>query len=83
MPLLRARELEEVIDKARVSLVLCDGRLAEEMRLAEQRLARTPDAPRPRTVLFEPEAGEGSLDSMLVGKPETSPTWTPLPTTRA
>jgi 2-aminobenzoate-CoA ligase len=71
MPLLRARELEEVIHKARVSLLLCDGRLAEEMRLAEQRLAELPDAPRPRTVLFEPEAGAGSLESMLVGKPET------------
>jgi 2-aminobenzoate-CoA ligase len=71
MPLLRARELEEVIHKARVSLVLCDGRLADEMRLADQRLAAVPGAPRPRTVLFEHEAGEGSLESMLVGKPET------------
>jgi 2-aminobenzoate-CoA ligase len=68
MPLLRARELEEVIHKARVNLVLCDGRLAEEMRLADRRLAEVQGAARPRTVLFGPEAGEASLESMLVGK---------------
>ena len=66
MPLLRARELEEVITRRGSAWSLCDGRLAEELRLAEQRLAQLPDAPRPQTVLFGPEAGEGSLDSMLV-----------------
>jgi 2-aminobenzoate-CoA ligase len=64
MPLLRARELAEVVEKARVGVVLCDGRLAEEMRLAEERL----DGARPRTVLFGPESGSGSLDSLMSGK---------------
>lgn len=30
MPLLRAKELKQVIDKAQISAMLCDGRLAEE-----------------------------------------------------
>ena len=64
MPLLRARELAEVIDKARVGVVLCDGRLVHEMRLAEERL----DAPRPRALLFGPESGAESLDSLMTGK---------------
>jgi len=34
MPLLRARELTAIIDKAQVSHALCDGRLAEELQLA-------------------------------------------------
>src|SRR6202008_4970824 len=32
MPLLRAKELKQVIDKARVSAALCDGRLTDELR---------------------------------------------------
>jgi 2-aminobenzoate-CoA ligase len=67
MPLLRARELAEVIAKARVSVALCDGRLAEEMRLAEGRVV---DAPRPRTVLFGPDAGPDSLDTLMNRKPD-------------
>ncbi|RPH46208.1 MAG: 2-aminobenzoate-CoA ligase [Burkholderiales bacterium] len=35
MPLLRARELVPVIEKARVSAALCDARLADEMRAAQ------------------------------------------------
>ncbi|HLZ30346.1 MAG TPA: AMP-binding protein [Chloroflexota bacterium] len=73
MPLLRARELAEVIDKARVGVALCDGRLVEELRLAEQRLSEVPDAPRPRTVLFGPEAGADSLESMMATKPDDFP----------
>ena len=34
MPLLRAKELKQIIDKAQISHALCDGRLAEEMQLA-------------------------------------------------
>jgi 2-aminobenzoate-CoA ligase len=34
MPLLRARELGQIIDKAQVSHALCDARLAEELDLA-------------------------------------------------
>ena len=63
MPLLRARELEEVIRKARVSVVLCDARLSEEMHLAGQRLAD-----QPRTVFFGPEASQDSLESRSAAK---------------
>jgi 2-aminobenzoate-CoA ligase len=70
MPLLRARELSEVINKARVSVALCDGRLAEELRLSHQRLADEPGAPQPRVLLFGPEAGAGSLDALQRGKPD-------------
>ena len=36
MPLLRARELGDIIDKAQPVLALCDGRLLEELELARQ-----------------------------------------------
>jgi len=68
MPLLRARELEEVIQKARVNVALCDGRLLEELRLADQRLGELSGAPRPRIVLFGPEADAASLESMTAHK---------------
>jgi 2-aminobenzoate-CoA ligase len=35
MPLLRAKELRQIIDKAEISHALCDARLAEELRLAQ------------------------------------------------
>jgi 2-aminobenzoate-CoA ligase len=34
MPLLRARELAQIVQKAAITHALCDGRLAEELRLA-------------------------------------------------
>ncbi len=70
MPLLRARELDEVITKARVNVALCDGRLAEELQLATERLSLATDGPRPRTVLFGTDSGEQSLESLMVGKPD-------------
>jgi 2-aminobenzoate-CoA ligase len=70
MPLLRARDLAEVLHKARVGVALCDGRLVEDMRLAAQRLAEVPDAPSPRAVLFGPESGGDSLDALMIGKPD-------------
>ncbi|MFO1148721.1 MAG: AMP-binding protein [Alsobacter sp.] len=36
MPLLRARELSAIIDKARISLAVCDARLTEELAKARQ-----------------------------------------------
>jgi len=33
MPLLRAKELKQIVDKAQISHALCDARLAEEMQL--------------------------------------------------
>ena len=68
MPLLRARELADVIQKARVNVALCDGRLTEELRLAAERVSGVADAP--RTVLFGPETGDGSLESLMARKPD-------------
>ncbi|MBI3452043.1 MAG: AMP-binding protein, partial [Rhodospirillales bacterium] len=38
MPLLRAKELSHILDKAKVKFALCDARLAEEMKLAKERV---------------------------------------------
>jgi 2-aminobenzoate-CoA ligase len=53
MPLLRARELEEVCRKARVNLGLCDARLMEEMQKLEHA---------PKTVQFD------ELETMAAAK---------------
>ena len=37
MPLLRAKELTYILDKAQVGLALCDARLADEMKIARER----------------------------------------------
>jgi 2-aminobenzoate-CoA ligase len=39
MPLLRAKELGEIIDKAQPTVALCDARLLEELTLAQQQHA--------------------------------------------
>lgn len=65
MPLLRARELKTIIDKARVSLALCDSRLQEELGLAQ---AQCPDLK--RAVLFNDDRPE-SLEARLRDKPAT------------
>ena len=44
MPLLRARELTAILNKARVSLALCDVRHAAEMETAAAASPRTPSA---------------------------------------
>ena len=55
MPLLRAKELRQMLRKARVSHALSDARLADELRLA------APDAPGPlRLVLW----GDGELEGL-------------------
>src|SRR5690606_24811870 len=40
MPMLRAKELQEVLDKAQVNAVLCSQALCDELEAANQRLAR-------------------------------------------
>lgn len=62
MPLLRARELVKVIDKAQVALALCDARLLEELERARQ------GAPVLRSILpFRGEASEG-LEARMARK---------------
>lgn len=52
MPLLRAKELSQMLEKAAISHALCDARLAAELHMA---------TPRPRHVLLW---GEGELETM-------------------
>jgi 2-aminobenzoate-CoA ligase len=69
MPLLRAKELKQVIDKAEVSAALCDARLREEldfnMREGEHRCPVLTQA------LFFNGEGEGSVEHAMRDKPDT------------
>jgi len=66
MPLLRAKELSVILDKAQIRLALCDERLAEDMEGAR---AKTPVCER---VCYFNGAGEGpgaELEERLARKP--------------
>ncbi len=65
MPLLRASELMQIIDKAEVGAALCDLRLKEEMELA-----RTGCRGMKQVVYFN-DGGPGSLEQRLASKPGT------------
>ena len=67
MPLLRARELKQVIDKARVSTALCDLSLAEEM----QNCRKPGDhfCADLKQVLYFNDASEQGLETRLATKP--------------
>ncbi|MBO1435879.1 AMP-binding protein [Meiothermus sp. CFH 77666] len=60
MPLLRARELTDVVTRAAVSHALCDGRLREELELA------LPGCPTLQQVLYWGEGG--SLEERMAAK---------------
>jgi 2-aminobenzoate-CoA ligase len=63
MPLLRARELGDIIDKAQPTIALCDARLLEELELARK------DRPVLATVLaFNAPADAASLEGRAGGK---------------
>lgn len=62
MPLLRARELVTIVDKAQVTHALCDARLAEELALA------LPQCPTLTRVLH---FNHGSLEAVAATKPAT------------
>jgi 2-aminobenzoate-CoA ligase len=64
MPLLRQKELVDILTKAEVSHVLCDVRLREELDAA---VARCPSV---RQVLYFGDGGPGSLEARMAGKPE-------------
>ncbi len=61
MPLLRAKELTEVVNKAQVSHALCDGRLREELEHA------LPNCPTLQQVVYWGEGG--SLEARMAHKP--------------
>lgn len=68
MPLLRAKELGYMLRKARISIALCDSRLAEEMRKAAA------DAPELRHCVYW---GNGELEGMCAG---AAPSFAPCDT---
>ena len=63
MPLLRARELKQIIDKARVGMALCDARLVEELAAARAQ------CPGLEKVLTFNGSGPGSLEAAMEAKP--------------
>jgi len=73
MPLLRARELGVIIDKAQISLALCDARLADELQQAQA------DHPvLQRVMLFN--GGEGSpLEAAAAQQPAAFDAWHSAP----
>ena len=60
MRLLRAAELRQVIDKARVDFAICDARLKEEMEAAA--------GPNLKRIMYFGDAGPDSLEAMLESK---------------
>ncbi|MFO1338687.1 MAG: AMP-binding protein [Burkholderiaceae bacterium] len=65
MPLLRAKELRQIVDKAEVSHALCDARLAEELHLARQ----DGGAASLREVAFFHEGGPDGLEARADARP--------------
>ena len=59
MPLLRAKELKQIIDKAEVSAALCDINLRDEMELARDQCESL------ERVLYFNDGSRGSLDDFL------------------
>jgi len=70
MPLLRAGELKKAIDKARITAVLCDRRLADEVRFCMD-----PGHPSYCSQLTQAcyfgDDGTDSLETLAAGKPDT------------
>jgi len=60
MPMLRAKELTDIITKAQVSHSLCDKRLAAELEAAR------PGCPTLKTVRYWYDDGPGSLDALAL-----------------
>ena len=65
MPLLRAKELTEIVHKAEISHALCDARLAEELALAR------PGCPTLTRLLHFNSDAAGELDGRAAAKPST------------
>ncbi|CAD6542887.1 Benzoate--CoA ligase [Paraburkholderia kirstenboschensis] len=68
MPLLRAKELKQIIVKAQVSAALCDARLTEELARCSDPQDEFYCADLKQTLLFHDDAVD-SLDTLAVNKP--------------
>ena len=65
MPLLRARELAYIIEKAKISLALCDARFLQELQQAAS------SAPSLRKIVEFGSDAKGALDTLALSKPAT------------
>ena len=69
MPLLRAKELKQIIDKAQIQAVLCDVRLKDEARFCAQ-----PDhehhCPGLAQIMYFNDTAPDALDALAAGKPD-------------
>lgn len=70
MPLLRAKELKQIVDKAQVSAALCDVRLREEMAFCVD-AAHEYHCPTLAQVLYFDDDAPDALDTRMAGKPDT------------
>ncbi|CAG2137599.1 AMP-binding protein [Cupriavidus numazuensis] len=70
MPLLRAKELKQILDKAQVTAALCDVRLREELE-ANRQPGVEHHCPSLAQALYFNGEGEGSLEAAMAGKPDT------------
>ncbi len=71
MPLLRARELTDVMTKARITVALCDGRFADEMHAAIAQVRESDVGLDPYVCLFHAGDGLDTLEALSAGKPVT------------
>ena len=71
MPLLRSRELTDIIDKARVSHALCDARLGDELRVAR------PECPSLQHVMY---FGDGSAPALETRMAQQRPSFEAIDT---
>lgn len=65
MPLLRAKELSDIISKAQVSHALCDVRLKDELELA------LPGCPSLRQIVYWGGGGQDQLEARMATKPSS------------
>ena len=65
MPLLRAKELTDIVTKAEISHALCDARLAEDLDAAR------PGCPTLKSVVFFGGTGATDLETLMATKPPT------------
>lgn len=66
MPLLRSKELAQMIDKARISHALCDARLLDELRLAQSAVPGVLG----QVAAFGEGAGDDGLEARMAREPE-------------
>jgi 2-aminobenzoate-CoA ligase len=69
MPLLRAKELKQIIDKAQIGAALCDARLTDELARCGDPQDEFFCATLKQTLLFHHDAAD-SLDTLAVDKPD-------------